>query len=480
MNVFGGFAGGQEAAASSVPAAIPAQEQSAGPDPYALIANIVSPGLATAATTPIAGAHGGAVPSSLQRPIAPHQDRPMNQRPVVGRKAARIQGIGNAITGATNAIGAVVTKEAQMKQDQIRDAATKFIMAQQGIDEAKQAHDAAIANGDAATASKMQELIQKNTQARDGITADPKMRKALAKGFDISYTDPESNKTEEHAAVQAAIKQAKTFQEKRQIMQQQQEKQNQSAATAFGQAYEKQAPQGTAANVPAQQRLAIAQATQKELGGILRSTMSAQIRADASTQNSIRQQQTELVKQTMQLKAQDYERMQRLEDRKTILGISNYYATRRMWQEVGVAEAREKAVLEARDADPNTIQKEADTAVREWDGRQQAALGRVDAASNQLSILKGTGVGPGDGAYDAAQATLDQANLDLQTVQDHADHSLTMFNLKLASVGEQPIPGPATKKPGASDATGDATKPGTGNNFWDYTSSKAGSSLTAF
>jgi len=249
---------------------VPTTPQSAGGggfDIASLIQNISTPipqGLMQAATPSVSGGHAMQVPSSLQQPIGPHQDRPMDTRRVVGAKAAKLQGIGNAITGATNAIGAVVTKEAQIKQNQIKDSATKVIQAQQAIDEAKQLHDSAIATGDAATASKAQEMIQKNTQARDAIFADPKMRKALVKGFNISYTDPASNKTEEHTAVMAAMKDAKNWQEKRQKMQEYQQQQNQAAGSAAGEAFAKGQPQGMAANVLAQQQVAAIQNQNKE------------------------------------------------------------------------------------------------------------------------------------------------------------------------------------------------------------------------
>src|ERR1700735_475141 len=245
----------------SVPAAAPPRV--ADPFMQELIKNIASPQLINAATTPIAGQHGAQVPSAFTRPVQPFQPQPFNNNDVVGHKQGKLQGIGNAITGVTNALGTVVTKEKQLKQDQYKDAATKAIMTQNAIDEAQQAHDAALANGDAASASKAQEQIQKNQQVLSGIFSDPKIRKALVKGFDISYTDPESNKTEEHAAVQAAMKEAKSLQEKRQIQKDAQAKQNEAAGKSAAEAFSKSQPQGMAPNVQAQQRLATAQAQQK-------------------------------------------------------------------------------------------------------------------------------------------------------------------------------------------------------------------------
>lgn len=269
----------------SVPAALPQSQSPSQLDE--IIRNIstpIDPGIIRAANTPIPGAHGSQVPSSLQTPVAPHQNSPMiDTRGIVGRKQGKMAGIGNAIIGATNAIGAVVSAEAQVKQDSIKDAATKVIMSQQGIDEAKQALDAAHASGDTQAAAKAQELIDHNTKARDGIFADPKLRKALAKGFDISYTDPASNKTEEHAAVQAAMKQAKTLQEKKEIQKRMQQEANAKAGAAAGAAYEKAAPQGTAPNTIAQGQYAAALEQRKNAVETLKAmgpVYAAQLRAN--------------------------------------------------------------------------------------------------------------------------------------------------------------------------------------------------------
>src|SRR5476651_1253190 len=110
-------------AAQSVPAAPPpGQGSGGGQDSFVeeLIRNIskpIDPGLVNAAVSPIPGAHAAQMPTSLTTPIQPHQDQPMRTG-AVGHHAAKLQGIGNAITGATNALGTVVTKEAQQKQNQ--------------------------------------------------------------------------------------------------------------------------------------------------------------------------------------------------------------------------------------------------------------------------------------------------------------------------------------------------------------------------
>ena len=261
---FGGIGGG-------VPTSVPQSSGANLDDARSWIQNI-DPKLVSAATTPIPGAHTGQVPSSFMTPIGPAaQGNMIPTQGVVGKGYGKAVGIGNAIIGATNALSSVVTAEAQHKQNQVRDAATKVITAQQGIDEAKQQHDAALENLKNATpgspeaqqyqdqVTKFQGVLDQNTKARDDVFADPKVRKSLAKGFDISYVDPSANNTEEHKAVQAAMKQAKTLAEKKQIMQQAQQK----AGSAAGEAYAKAQPQGLTMDAGAQQKLAIAQGQQK-------------------------------------------------------------------------------------------------------------------------------------------------------------------------------------------------------------------------
>lgn len=238
----------------------------AGPDVSSLIGHIsdpLTPELIRQATTPIAGPRVPQLPSSMTRPIAPYQQTPFDTREVVGAGNARARGIANAFTGVTNALGTVLTAEAQKKQGEIRDAATKVITAQQAIDEAQQQHDMAIQQGDADTASKMMELIKENQKVRDGVFADPKMRKALAKGFDISYTDPSQNKTEEHQAVMQAMQGAKTREEKQAAIAKLRQEQNAKAGAAAGAAFASSQPRGLAPNTMAMQKLQIAEMEQK-------------------------------------------------------------------------------------------------------------------------------------------------------------------------------------------------------------------------
>jgi len=192
----------------------------------------IDPSLVRAATTPIPSSRATEVPSSFMRPI---EEPTMGQRipnPEAGAGSANGVGIGNAVIGAMNILGKVSQKEQQAKQDGLRDAATKVINAQQAVDEATRQRDAAQQAGDTAGMSAAQKIIDQNEAVRDGVFADPKMRKGLQKGFDISYTDPSQNKTDEHTAVMAAIKNAKDADQKKQLIAQARQQQNQQSGKA--------------------------------------------------------------------------------------------------------------------------------------------------------------------------------------------------------------------------------------------------------
>src|ERR1035441_2652294 len=134
--------------------------------------------LMQAAITPISGQHVGTIPSVMTKPVP---DATMQQG--YANPQNKGQAMANMITAAGNVISKAIHAERQQKQAHITDAATKLFTAQAAIDEAQQQHDSATAIGDNATAAKAQEFITKNTAVRDGITSDPKLRKALAKGL---------------------------------------------------------------------------------------------------------------------------------------------------------------------------------------------------------------------------------------------------------------------------------------------------------
>lgn len=398
------------------------------------IASPISPELVMRASVPLAGEHVASVPSSIATPVSPYQERPLDQRQVTGRSAAKRQGIANAFTAAGNALGTIVTKEAQIKQNHIRDAAQKVILAQQGIDEAKIAHDQAVEAGDAVAASKYQEMIQKNQQARDAVFADPKMRKALQKGFNINYTDPSANKTEEHAAVQEAIKNAKSIQEKRELMRQQQEKQNQEAGSAMGAAFEKSMPQGMAANTLAQAQLAQVLADRKEAAATMKSVLPAIIRGDASVRVENIRSLTELQKQHDLFQQQEYNRQQTFINSIARLREASRLAVQRAWQEIPIEAAKTRQRLEIEGSDPTTVQKNAETSMRGWSSQIGAWTSRLNTAKQNLQLLS-TQSGVTDEQKASAESEVRAAELGLEKAQAEGAYYRGIYKAKLSAVG---------------------------------------------
>jgi uncharacterized protein (UPF0218 family) len=408
------------------------------------------------AITPVSGSHVGQIPSALTKPIG---EAPQNQTPYE-RPRSKGEAISNMINSAGNAVSKVITAEKEQKRTHLTDAATKLFTAQAAIDEAQQQHDSATAIGDNATAQKAQQLIDQNTKVRDGITSDPKLRKALAKGLNIDYIDPSNNKTEAHAAVQTAIKNAKSIREKIEAAKAAKQKfaaeNNPKGAQNFGAAFAKSQPQTLAPNQMAQAQLAQQQAQEKALVEAYKAQTPREI--------ALLQQQTQLQKQHEEIVARDEQRRQRLEDRKSRLGLEEQKARRLANYSSDLAVQREQKVLNMRNADPTLVQNAAEQSAREWDGRMEAAQARVDAMENNLAALTS-----GTPAYEKANASYEQATDDLAGIQDQADDSLDKFNYKLLQVGVVPIPAITKPKPaegGTPSVT--TTAPGTGNSFTDW------------
>ena len=146
--------------------------------------------------------HELSMPASMTQPIPDFKPLGMDDRQVVGKGNAKAQGIGNAITGVLSAIGSITTAEGQKKQLQIATDTQSLLKAQQGIDEAKDA----LKNNPQDPDAKAQ--LDHNNKVMNGILSDPKMRKAIGKGFAIDWTDPSGNNTDEHKGVAQGKKMA--------------------------------------------------------------------------------------------------------------------------------------------------------------------------------------------------------------------------------------------------------------------------------
>lgn len=227
--------------------------------------------LARQAASPVAARQTGQIPSSMARPITGSPDVQGYANP-----RSKGQGIANMITAAGNAVGNVITAERQKKQEHLTDQATKLFTAQAAKNEAQQQYDSVKslsvdatgeeAKGYLSTMDQAKKAMDHNDEIIKGITTS-KDAKSLAKGLHLNYIDPSENKTEEHAAVQKAIQNAKTIQEKKaaaaQAKQQWEAKTREQSGQNFAQAFEKSQPQTLAPNVMAQQQLGAFQVQQK-------------------------------------------------------------------------------------------------------------------------------------------------------------------------------------------------------------------------
>ncbi len=451
---------------------VPASATNVASDPvYQLIDNIskpLSPELIRAATTPIAGPAVAQVPSSLQRPIAPQKDAPlMSTQGIVGKSYGRAVGIGNAITSTLNLLGSVTKMETQHKQDQLKDSATKLITAQQAIDEAKIAHDAATAAGDTAAAAQAQKTIDDNTAVRNGILADPKTRKALVKGFDISYTDPSSNKTDEHTAVMQAIKDAKTADQKKQAIQKLREQQNTAAGKAAGEAFATQQPRPMVSNVQAQQRLQLELQNKTVNQQLLKDYLTYKAnmaRAEAPVQAAQIRATADLMKQNLANQQKQLDIQEQFDYKMKYLDAETAARMKVQWNGLSVADAKEMDRLKIMSNDPITITKMANESDRTWQSNIESIQGRLTAATNQLTILQMTpGATPQQikkmqDEIDATRTTLQQA----QNKQAYWSGVMSTYK-KMAGLPDEPEEGEENGDESGSNSSANSIKSYTGN-----------------
>lgn len=140
---------------------------------------------------------------------APAQtNRPTNTAPITGQvadvKRARRQ---NAVAELANTISQAGNMIQEKKNNKLKDQLTDVMKAKQVIANAK----TVLANPSISDSLKQtaQGIITKQTKQLNDILSDPKTQKQMQKALDISFVDPEKNKTPEVQAYQAAMKEFK-------------------------------------------------------------------------------------------------------------------------------------------------------------------------------------------------------------------------------------------------------------------------------
>lgn len=202
---------------SSVPSA-PPQQQSTAASGVDIISQLITAAkgaderaakTAQAATIPISGGH--VAPTQVNSPGAGHsyQQFGMDERQVTGKHQATMQGLANLSKSVANVVGQVTQMQDQKKTQALSVNIEHLMTAIASSDQAKQVLAQDPNNAEAKAQLQKAEAIQNE------VLGDDKNRKAIAKAYNINFTDPSKNNTPEHAALkQATDSYAKQFQDK--------------------------------------------------------------------------------------------------------------------------------------------------------------------------------------------------------------------------------------------------------------------------
>jgi hypothetical protein len=109
----------------------------------------------------------------------------------------------NAVAGLANTIGQFKQEYEQKKQDELKSKLTDVMKYKTNAENAA----AVIADpySSKQTKAMAQKVLDANKKQLNAILSDPKNQKQLSKAMDISYVDPEKNKTPEVQALQKAV-----------------------------------------------------------------------------------------------------------------------------------------------------------------------------------------------------------------------------------------------------------------------------------
>lgn len=135
------------------------------------------------------------------RQFTPQNDQ---QRPL-GQGSAQLKHTQNmnALASLSNMVGRAGQAIAQKKQDQLKVDLTDVMQAKQNAENAQTVLQQDPNN------KLAQQVLAANKKRLNDILSDPKKQKGLAKALDISFTNPEDNKTPEVQAGQQAMAQVK-------------------------------------------------------------------------------------------------------------------------------------------------------------------------------------------------------------------------------------------------------------------------------
>lgn len=147
------------------------------------------------AVTPVAG-RGTATPNIGTAPS--FGAVPLITTPTYSRSATRSKGIANIVLGAVGLIGQVEKKQKEKEQQDLAVHIENVLKYTDGINTAQTVLQSDPNNVQA------KQVLEQNQKNLDALLSDPKMRKKIAKAFDINFTDPTQNNQPEHGALNKA------------------------------------------------------------------------------------------------------------------------------------------------------------------------------------------------------------------------------------------------------------------------------------
>lgn len=185
----------------TVPSVVPSQSPGGGGGDLQQVLAMagLTPTQAPTAMTQVTGAptiNQGAF-NNNQKPLQSTNNVPWDSSSNNQNRAKRQ----NAIAMISNGLTSYANKKNQEKSDQLKADVTNVLKYQQNIANAQ-----SVLSQD--PNNKMaQQVMDANKKQLESVLGDDKKRKGLEKAFDISFVDPEKNKTPEVQAMQAASKQ---------------------------------------------------------------------------------------------------------------------------------------------------------------------------------------------------------------------------------------------------------------------------------
>lgn len=401
---------------------VPSSGGGAGSSLDSLISNVIKPipdEMVMRAFSPSFSQHSLSVPSKMTQPIPDFKPAAQDNRQVVGKGNARAQGIGNAITGVANGIGAFVNAKAKLKQTANAQKVSQLIEYQQGIDEAKEILKNDPNNADAKAA------IEKNQHNRDAMFEDKQFVNTVQKGFNISFTDPEANKTEDHAAVKQGIDLAK------------------QRAASMGQQWADKQPVKPTANILAQQQLSMAVKQQEAYAKVYAAVLPKMLASRDQAQRTQYVQGMMNLRQMKSFQNQAFKLEAQFKQQDHLAGVRHQFKLSEIYQNVQWSGQKMEELFQAEHLDPTVLFKEKTSQTDKFaknEGTLASALSKVEVELSQTASKLANAKGDAKAQIQKSiQGLQDQKQSIMLQQKNYQDYKKTyydtMSNLESISAG---------------------------------------------